>query len=177
MKNRIILVTVLSAFTGLMSASGVTGSGTLQVTADIQGSILVTFTTDVAGLAVTGTGTSAGTLPFGTQKMFGGAPGTGVTKVVTIGTGFTLSTPVDIEVDVANTNTTNYTLSAALNAADANHTWTFNNVVLTATPAAVDATGTYGQANSYVFILGVPQAYTAGANTVSNTINFTATAN
>jgi hypothetical protein len=150
------------------------------VTADIQGSILVTFTSDAAGLALTGTGTSAGTLPFATQYMWNPstvAATTGVTKVVTKGTGFTLSTPVDIEVDVANTNTTTYTLAASLSAADANHTWTFNSIALSATPVTVDAAGVYAQANAYTFMLTVPQAYTALANSVSNTISFTATAN
>jgi len=178
MTKHFIFATTLSAFafTGLVSAqSGISGSGTLGVTAQIQGSILVTFTSDVAGLAVTGTGSSAGALPFASEQMYGGTPATGVTRALTSNTSYTLSTPVDIQVDVANTTTSTYLLAASLTTADTHHSFTFNSVVLSASPQTVDATGTYGQANSYTFILTVPAA--SVANTISNTINFTATSN
>ena len=176
MNNKFILASVLSAFTGLVSAQ-VTGGGTLGVTADIQGSILVTFISDGAGLAVTGTGTSAGTLPFASEQMYGGTPAVGVTKVLTSNTSFTLSTPVDIQVDVANTASATYLLKAWLTTADTHHTWTFNSVALSTSTQTVDATGTYAQANAYTFVLTVPASSNGAANTVSNTINFTATAN
>jgi hypothetical protein len=65
MKNRLILASVLSAFALAGGANAQTGSGTLSVTATVQGSISLTFVTDASGLAVTGTGTSTASLPFG----------------------------------------------------------------------------------------------------------------
>jgi hypothetical protein len=176
MKRQLILISVLSAFTGLVSAQ-VTGGGTLGVTADIQGSILVTFISDGSGLAVTGTGSSSGSLPFSNEQMYGGTPATGVTKTLTSNTSYTLSTPVDIQVDVANTASSSYLLKAWLTTADTHHTWTFNSVDLTSSSQTVDATGTYGQPNAYTFVLTVPASSNGAANTISNTVNFTATAN
>ena len=170
MSKTSLLAAALSAFalTGIVSAQ-VSGSGTLGVTAQIQGSILVTFTSDSAGLAVTGTGSSAGTLPFASEQMFGGTPASGVTKTLTANTSYTLSTPIDIQVDVANTTTSSYLLSASLTTGDTHHSFTFNSVVLTATPQTVDATGTYGQPNAYPFILGVPATSTQNTISISST--------
>jgi hypothetical protein len=178
MKNKFILKSLTAlAFTGLASASGVSGTGTLGVTANIQGSILVTFTQATGGLALGGTA-SAATWTFGTVEMYGAAPTTGLTRNLNNGiTSFDLTTPVNIEVDMANTGSPTYLLAAWLTSADTYHAWTFNSVVLGATSATVDAAGTYGQANSYPFILTVPAASSGASNTVSNTINFTATAN
>ena len=173
MNKQFILASVLSAFTGLVSAQ-VVGGGSMGVTADIQGSILVTFISDGAGLAVTGTGTSAATLPFASEQMYGGTPATGVTKVLNGVTSFTLSTPVDVRVDIANSASATYTLAASLTTADTHHTFTFNSVALTAVAQTVDSTGGYAAPNAYPFVLTVPAASNGAANTVSNTINFTA---
>src|ERR1700675_4637203 len=109
MKNRFILTGVLSAFalTGVVKAQ--TGSGSLGVTATVQGSINLTFVTDASGLAVTGTTTSTASLPFGNVAMYGGSVPTHVTKTVNA-TSFDLSTPFDVRVDLANSASTTYTL-------------------------------------------------------------------
>jgi hypothetical protein len=176
MNNRFILASVLSALTlaGLASAQTV-GNGTMGVTADISSSILVTFTTATSGLAVTGSGTSAGALPIGSVQMYGGTTATGVTKTLQTNVSYTLSTPVNVQVDVANVTSSTYTLAAWQVSADTHHTWTFNGVNLTGTTLQVDATGAYGTPNAYTFALLVPA--TSTNNTVSGTINFTATAN
>jgi len=179
MINKFVFASVLSTFalTGLVNAQ-VTGSGTLGVTGTIQGSILVTFTTATSGLAVTGTGTSAASLPFGTVQMYGGTPTTGLTRSLNNGiTSYDMSTPINIEVDTANTGSATYLLSASLGTADSFHTWTFNSVALSTTPITVDLTGTYGQANPYPFVLTIPTASHGASNTVSNTIAFVATVN
>src|SRR5579863_11822 len=123
MKNRFLLASILSAFALTGVASAQTGSGTLGVSADVAGSISLTFVTDGSGMAVTGTGTSTASLPFGTISMFGGSVPTGVTKTVTGTTSFTLSTPFDVRVDLANSASTTYTLTATLAEADATNTW------------------------------------------------------
>jgi hypothetical protein len=177
MKNTFILATTLSAFafTGLVNAqAGVAGSGTLGVTANIQGSILLTFSAATSGAAVTGTGTSAGSLAFGTVQMYGGSVASGVTRTLTGTTGFTLATPINIDVEVANSASAAYTLAAALTTADAVNTWTFNGVILSATTASITVAGLYGT-TPYGFVLGVPA--TEATSSLSNTINFTATTN
>src|ERR1700730_12042229 len=123
MKNKLILIIVLSVFALTGVANAQTGSGTLGVTATVQGSINLTFVTDASGLAVTGTGTSTASLAFGTVSMYGGTVPTNVTKTVTGTTSFSLATPFDVRVDLANSASTTYTLTATLMTADAVNVW------------------------------------------------------
>src|ERR1700676_2801055 len=123
MKNKYVLTGVLSIFALTGVANAQTGSGTLGVTATIAGSINLTFVTDASGLAVTGTGTSTASLAFGTVSMYGGSVPTNVTKVDNGTTSFSLSTPFDVRVDLANSASTAYTLNATLGTADAVNTW------------------------------------------------------
>jgi len=177
MKNRLVLMTVLSAFglAGVANAQ-VTSGGTLGVTADIAGSINLTFITDVAGFAVTGTGTGTASLPLGTVQMYGGTVPTNVTRTPHTNVSFTLSTPIDVEVDLANSSSDSYSLVGALNAADLVNTWTFNTVAVTAGGIIPQVTaGTYGTPAAYVLAVTIPASNTSGS--LSNTINFTATAN
>ncbi len=172
MKNGIILTGLLSAlaFSGVANAQ--TGSGTLGVTATVAGSINMTFLTDAAGVALTGTGTSTASLPLGTVQMYGGALPTNVTRTVIAG-GFILATPFDIRVDLANSISTAYTLNAALSTADAINIWTVGGVNISAgTPYALTAAGVYATATPYTLVLSVPATATAGL--ISNTINFSA---
>src|ERR1700730_15848941 len=172
MKNKLILTSVLSAFALAGVASAQTGSGTLGVTATVQGSINLTFVTDASGLAVTGTGTSTASLPLGKLSMYSGTVPANVTK--TIGaTSFSLSTPFDVRVDLANSASTTYTLTATLAAADSINTWWLGAIdISAAAPHALTAAGVFGTAVPYTFKLTVPASATAGL--VSNTINFTA---
>jgi hypothetical protein len=175
MQNKFILTTALSAFALIGVANAQTGSGTLGVTATLQGSLNLVFLTDASGLAVTGTGTSTASLPFGTVRMYGGTVPANVTKTVNAAS-FDLSTPFDIRVDLANSASTTYTLAAMLSAADGTNTWTLGPTDISAGAAhAVTSTGTYGSALPYTLKLTVPATEAAGL--ISNTINFTATAN
>jgi hypothetical protein len=175
MTNKLILTTVLSilALSGVAKAQAV-GSGTLGVTADVEGSLLLTFSTDPAGLAMTGTGSAAGLLPFGTVSMFGTAVPANVTKTQNAATSFTLSTPFGLRVDVANSPSTTYSLTAGLQVADAINVWSVNSVVITNTPVQVVTGGGYGTVISYPFSLTIPA--TSGVQVINNTINFAATA-
>ena len=172
MKNRFILTSVLSAFALTGVANAQTGSGTLGVTATVQGSINLTFVTDANGMAVTGTATSTASLPFGNVSMYSGSLPANVTK--TIGaTSFDLSTPFDVRVDLANSASTTYTLTATLAAADSINTWSLGAIdISAAAPHALTAAGEFGTAVPYTLKLTVPASATAGS--ISNTINFTA---
>src|ERR1700726_886835 len=122
MKNRFSLTTVLFAFALSGVANAQNGSGTLGITATVQGSINLTFVTDASGLAVTGTATSTASLPFGNVSMYSGTVPANVTKTVNGVTSFDLSTPFDVRVDLANSASTTYTLTATLATADATNT-------------------------------------------------------
>jgi hypothetical protein len=172
MKNRLILTLVLSAFALTGVANAQTGSGTLGVSATVQGSINLTFVTDASGLAVTGTTTSTASLPFGNVSMYSGTVPTNVTKAVHA-TSFDLSTPFDVRVDLANSASTTYTLTATLAAADSINTWSLGAIdISAAAPHALTAAGEFGTAVPYTLKLTVPASATAGS--ISNTINFTA---
>ncbi len=175
MKNKLIL-TVLSIFalSGVAYAQGAVGSGTMGVTADVEGSLLVTLSTGTNGMAMTGTGSAAGSLPLGTVSMFAGSVPGNVTKTVGA-TGFTLSTPIAIQVDLANTTSDSFNMVAALATADAVNTWSLNSITVTSVPATVITAGAYATNTSYPFSLFVPKG--AATGTITNTINFTATAN
>ncbi len=83
MKNKLILTTVLSIFalSGVAyGQAGTVGSGSMGVTATVVGTLNLTFITDAAGMAVTGTGTATASLAFGNVQMFGAAAVTGLTQ-------------------------------------------------------------------------------------------------
>lgn len=177
MINRILLASVLSAFALRGVANAQAGSGTIGVTATVQGSILLTFVTDGSGLAVTGTTTSAASLPFGAVQMFGGSVPANVTKTINGLLSFDLSTPFDVRVDLANSPSATYILTAVLATADPVNVWTLggSNISPSGTPTNIDATGAYATPTSYTLKLHVPA--TAAPGLISNSIAFTATAN
>jgi len=174
MKNKLILTTVLSVFalSGVANAQ-VAASGTMGVTATVTGSLNLIFSSATGGFAVTGTGSSV-TLPFGAVQMYGGTVPTGVTRTLTGITAFTLSTPINVEVDMANSPSTAYDLAASLASTDAVNTWSFNGNPVTSTPGPVVTAATYGAPAAYILALTIPATNSTAA--LSNSINFTATA-
>jgi hypothetical protein len=175
-------VTVLTSVLFALAASGaanaqVAGSGTMGVTATVQGSILLTFVTDPSGLAVTGTATSAASLPFGNVQMFGGTVPANVTKTVNGLLSFDLVTPFDVRVDLANSASATYILTAVLATADPVNVWTLaaSNLSASGTPTNLNATGAYATPTSYSLKLHIPASAPAGL--ITNSIGFTATAN
>jgi hypothetical protein len=180
MKNKLILTSVLSAFvlTGVVNAQpGVVGSATMGVTATLTGSINLILSTATGGMTVTGTGTSTASLPFGTVQMFGGTVPTGVTKTINGGNvSFTLSTPFNVEADLANTTSDSFSLSVTLSAQDAVNAWTLGGVdISSGTLTLVSATNAYGTGDPFTFTLTIPAG--EAPNTITNTINLTATSN
>jgi len=173
MNKRLVLV-VLCVFACCSLAQAQTASGTLNVSGTIQGSISLVFDNDVAGPSLTGAGSSTATLPFGTVGV-GVTPGTGVT--ITPGTGnYTVSAPFDVKVSLANSSSANFKLQAQLANPDATNTWTIaGNTVTSASQVTTIATGTYGSDVSQTLSVQIPNSSTA--TSISNQINFVATAN
>jgi hypothetical protein len=177
--NKKMLSAVL--FTGLILTSGmawaqVTSSGTLGVTAELASSITLTFNTDTNGVTLGGSGTNTATLDFGHVSQFT-APPAKVTQTLG-GSSFTVSTPFDVLVTKSNMTSANYALTAELNSPDAVNSWMIDTFPLTTVPAAATSltvTGVYGSDVLHTLFLSIP--FSEGATTISNTINFVATAN
>jgi len=93
-----------------LASAQVTATGTLSVTATVNGSINLIFNSDAAGVALTGSGTNAATLAFGNVSAFG-AVAAGVVRTTTATT-FTVSSAVDVNVSKTNSASANYTLKA-----------------------------------------------------------------
>ena len=177
MTNKIILTTALSliALSGMANAQ-VVGSGTMGVTATVVGTLNLTFITDEAGMAVTGTGTATASMPFGNVQMFGAATVAGLTQTLNGVASFTISTPIDIRADLSNSASANFLLSATLTAPDAVNAWTVGGVnISTGALTTIAAAAAYATNTPYVFAITIPANEAAGL--ITNTINFTATAN
>ncbi len=175
--KKVMLLTIFAALMMISSAAvAQTATGTLTVTATVNGSISLVFNSDTAGVALSsGAGTNAATLAFGNVSAFG-AVAAGITRTSTA-TNFTVSTPVDVLVSKANSASANYTLKAQLGTADATNSWQVaGNAVTSAAASTITATGTYGSNAAEAIAITVPFT-TASGTLISNTINFTATAN
>ncbi|HKV95060.1 MAG TPA: hypothetical protein VJW20_21115 [Candidatus Angelobacter sp.] len=177
--KKVMILTIFAAL--MMISSGAvaqTASGTLTVTATVNGSIQLVFNSDAAGVALSsGAGTNAATLAFGNVSAFG-AVAAGVVRT-TAANSFTVSSAVDVLVSKTNSASANYTLKAQLGAADAVNNWTVGGVAVTnASAATVTATGAYGGVTGTNFPVAITVPFaTASGTLISNTINYTATAN
>lgn len=178
MKLKLLAGLTVLGFIPLASSSvfaATTASGTVAVTATVASSVSLTFVSDPAGITLGGTGTSAATVAFGNVQAYGGVVPANVTKTVTGTTSWTLSTPFDVVVEVANQVSTNYTLTAQLATADAIDTWKIGASTITSAAATtLTATGAYG---TTAYTLGLTIPFTKAAGAITNTLNFVATAN
>jgi len=160
-----------------VSAQAATASGTLTVTATVTGSINLVFNSDASGVTLTGSGTNAATLAFGSVEAYGGCPAH-VTCTPAVNN-FAVSTPVDVAVTEYNSSSANYTLKANLGTADATDTWAVGGVTITTTATTITSTGAYttsGNGTNYPVQITIPYTVANGTN-ISNTIVYTATSN
>ena len=173
--KRLVLAAVAAAAlcpTGAFAQD--TSSGVLTVTANLASSISLTFESDASGVALTGSGTNAATMAFGTVSAFGTISTTGVTRTVGA-TDFTVSSPFGVKVVAFNSASASYNLAASLGSADATNTWKVGTTSLSTAPATVATAQGYGSARTHTLSITIPQAAASGA--ISRTVNFTATAN
>lgn len=177
--KKLTILTLAAAMMMLMSsfASAQTANGTLTVTATVNGSISLVFNSDGSGVALSsGAGTNTATLAFGNVSAFGPLSA-GVVRPVPTATTFTVSSAVDVMVSEYNSASANYTLHAQLGSADAVNNWTVGGVAVTNAPGpAITATGTYAANTNFPVAITIPFATPSGTP-ISNTINYTATAN
>jgi hypothetical protein len=172
LRSVLLAITGMAILAPLATATSATGS--IAVTATTVASISLTFVSDGSGISLGSSGTSAVTVAFGSVQAYGGSVPGGVTQTVNGTTNWSLSTPIDVVIQVANQSSSNYTLTAAIQNADSTNTWQLGATSLTTTPATLTSTGAYGN-TAYTYKLTIPFSEAAGA--ISNTINFTATAN
>jgi hypothetical protein len=176
--KKVSIVTIFAALMMISSAAvaQTTASGTLTVSATVNGSIQLVFNSDAAGVALSsGAGTNAATLAFGNVSAFG-TVAAGVARTTTA-SNFTVSSAVDVQVSKTNSASANYTLKAQLGTADATNTWSVGGVAVTsAAQATLTATGTYAANSNFPVAITVPFTSASGT-TISNTINYVATAN
>jgi hypothetical protein len=172
---RSLIAAILAFFLYANVASATTASASMAVSVTVASSVGFTIQTDASGLTLGNSGTSAVTAAFGTMSAYGGTVPTGVTRTVNGTTSWKISTPFDVVIEVANQSSSNYTLTAQLQTSDSTNTWQVGSTTVTsASPATLTSTGTYGT-TSMTFNLTIPFSESAG--TISNTINFVATAN
>jgi len=136
---------------------------------------------DGSGATLTsGSGTRWATLALGHIAAYGESLPTNVTRTLNASgasaTLFKISTPIDVLVMEANTESADYTLSALLLLPDNTNTWTvggqwvnYQNI------QDITTTGTYGAVTPYVFAISIPFSNTSGS--FSNIIDFYAQAN
>jgi hypothetical protein len=175
--KKVMLLTIFTALMMISSAAvAQTASGTLTVTATVNGSINLVFNSDASGLALSsGAGTNAATLAFGNVSAFGAIPA-GIVRSTTA-SNFTVSSAVDVLVTKTNSASANYTLKAQMGSADAVNTWSVGGVAVTnAAQSTLTATGTYAANSNFPVAITVPFT-TASGTLISNTINYVATAN
>ena len=171
--NAAMVATTLLTVPAVAAAQD-TATGTLTVTATVESSIGLTFENDAAGVSMSGAGTNAATMAFGTVSAFNTIATPGVTRTVAAAD-FTVSSPFGVKVVKANTSSANYTLAAALGSADSTNTWRINAVSLTTANQDLGTSFSYGSPVAHTVYLTVPFSASTGA--VSKVLNFTATAN
>lgn len=170
-------------------AASATVTGDLTVTASVQSTISMSFSTATNGVTVTGTaegysnsgGTATGTIAFGQIYAQGTEPSdvTLVSSSTTLGSCtncFEVQTPVGVTVSEYDSASSDFTLAAALQAADTQDAWAVGSTVLSTTSAQVGTTYTYGTENDLNINLAVPTTASLTTTSISNVIIFTAVA-
>jgi hypothetical protein len=176
--KKVMLLTIFAALMMISSAAvAQTATGTLTVTATVNGSINLVFNSDPGGVALSsGAGTNTATLAFGSVSAFGALGSPNIVRTVAANS-FTVSSAVDVLVSKTNSASANYTLKAQLGAADAVNTWTVGGVAVTnAAQSTLTATGAYASNSNFPVAITIPFT-TASGTLISNTISYTATAN
>lgn len=169
-------IVVLLALTVASAAHAqTTASGTLNAKLVNKSGIYLIFNSDAAGVALGNTGTAAASLNFGNVSMYMTTPPAGVALSRTT-TAFTVSTPFDVFVGIGGTTSVSYRLQASLQTAPGAYTFKVDGVTLATTAGTVAAADpNYGTNVQHTMYLTIPA--TAPAGVVSNTVNFTVTAN
>jgi hypothetical protein len=181
MKKIITFAALLAAFSMLsgraFAQSGDTSSGNMTVTATVNSSIQMVFDSVSGKVALSAEGTNNPTLALGSVTAYETLPGT-MSRTVNGTTNYTITTGFAVKVTQANSDSSNYTLTAQLASADSTNSWAIDggSALSDASATTVTAIGTYGSDNDHTVSLTIPFA-TADSAPISEQINFVATSN
>jgi hypothetical protein len=158
-------------------------SATINIESINQPGISIFFTHDASGVPMAG-GDFDAAVDFGTVGITG-SPTQGVTLTNSTSTSYTVSTPIDVKVEIGGMTSASYTLSAALAAAPATGiTYSLKGVTLQVNPtyAPINTAAQYNTVTMYPLSLTILRAPAGSGgpvvgSTISNTIDFTATSN
>ena len=171
--NRLLLVMMILSIS--LPAFAQNASGTLNATLINKSAIGILFNTDPAGVTLGGSGTPAATLNFGTVSKYMTTPPAGVTLARTAAN-FTISSIFDTYVFVGGVASASYRLQANLASAPGALTYKVDAVTLSTVNATVVAADPgYSTDVPHTLFLTIPNTVPAGP--LSNTVNFTVTAN
>lgn len=185
---KLITQRILPAAAGLLfaiaasQANAATSSGTLTVTATVTGSIQLLFNSGTNGVTLTGANSNAATLAFGSVTAYG-TNGANITTNTTPGfcsSCFSVSTPISIVVNAADSSSSGFSLQAYASTPTNGEKLSVDGSTALGTSSpgtSVLSSGTYGgSGNTLTVYLGIPTA-SSGAATYTDTLNFLATAN
>lgn len=174
---------VVLCLCGISHAQSTTTTGSLTVTMTVQSSISLTFVQSPQvgtseNCSLTGAGTSSVSLNLGIATT--ASDNESCVKFAQTGSGstagYSLTDLIYYEVTESNTSSNSYSLTAALPSSPVTGvTWTLNSTTLSSSPISVTPNGAYN--NSQYFTLMVNVLATVTTNNLSQSINFTATAN
>jgi hypothetical protein len=84
MRAKVVQIALVIGYLVVFTRVGLatTAPGTLGVTATVDSSMNLVFSTAATGITLGGSGTSAATMAFGNVQAFGGTVPTGVTRTV-----------------------------------------------------------------------------------------------
>lgn len=180
MKRALRFWALLSCALALPAVAQSSGSAQLLVSMAVQPSISLVFN-DSTSVGTTGfcSLTNAGTnnvnLDFG-QASFTGGDSLPCVAFSTTASDYTVSSGFDVVVTKANSSSASYQLAAKISAAPpASVVWMVNGTPMTTTFASLSATNPYGSRIGQTVSIQVKK--NVGAQTLSETITFLATAN
>lgn len=172
--KRTLIIAAIVALVLPTAAMAQTASGTLTVTATVQSSMTLVFSTAPAGVALGGNNTNAATLAFGNVSAYGTIATPNVTRSVNAAD-FTVSSPVLVVANKSNIANPTFRMQARVDVADTTVV-TFGGVALTAVDQDITTAGAWGAAgNSETVMLTIP--FTTAAGGINKVISVTATPN
>jgi hypothetical protein len=169
---RAILTFIVATLSStLLSAQHRTATGTLRVTAQVEGSLSVVFTAAPAQV-IHATGRNSATFAVPTV---GGSFSMNSAPIASGDTSFLISSPFEIQVVRANLLSGSYTLKSWLNFPDPAHSWTIDSVEISRGGNQVISNHeAYGLSNPHTLVVG--GAVTALEN-LTNSVTFQVVAN
>ena len=171
---------VVLSFGAVANATGTSTGGTLALTGEVDGSIALQIRTSESSpiTLASGANTAAATATIAAVSYYGTADNSSVSGFVKThdASNIILSGNFDVRVDQANTGSSAYTLTAALESADG-LAWTLDGTTLsTSASTSLSSTAAYGSNATQALVIKVPTDVAASSTAISNTINLTATA-